>query len=192
MSSKVLVAIAIAGNCAVAAATYAVRGWSAPGAHAVARNTARFSALWFVVALAAPGLARVMRNFPRESTLVRSFVGAHLIHFSTVLALLVGFESAHLREHPGQAVAVVSIGFSVVLLLGVTASRSAPRVGTVINRVTLYAVFLIFFAAFVRHPLPLRAISMALGLALVLRLAARGFSSRSAIDAEKSRSAAQS
>jgi hypothetical protein len=192
MSSTIVIGIAVLGNCAVAAATYAVRGWAAAGGHAAARNTARFSLAWFVVAFAAPGIVRFIRKLPSDATLVRSFVGAHVVHFAAVLGLLLGFESAHLRQHPGQAVAVIGIGFSIVALLGLTAPSTA-RVCVTINRITLYLVFLIFFAAFVAHPIkPLRAISFVLGAALILRLLSGTTFYQSRAAAPNSRSAAQS
>ncbi len=192
MSSRGPIGIAVAANCLVAGATYAVQGWNAAGAHAAARNTARFSLAWFVVAFAAPALTRFIRNLPAEAVLIRSFVGAHVVHFATVLSLLVGFESAHLAEHPGRAAAVIGIGFSVVVLAGVTASPRASRLYTAVHEIALYVVFLIFFAGYAVHPIkPLRAIGAVLGVALILRLVSGMTFWRARVEAEESRTAAQ-
>jgi hypothetical protein len=190
MSTRAAIGIAVAGNGLVAAATYAVRGWGASGAHAAARHTARFSLLWFVVAFAAPGLMRFTRSLPSPAALVRAFVGAHLVHFATVLALVVGFESSHVAEHPGQSAAVIGLGAAIVILLGLTASFGTSRFYAAVHRVALYVVFLIFFAAYVKHPVhPLRAISVVLVVALILRLTSGWTYYRASAGQEKSRAA---
>lgn len=190
--SKGPIGIAVAGNCVVAAATYVVLGWTAFGAHAAARNTARFSFAWFVVAFAAPALARFVRNLPPEATLICSFLGAHVVHFATVLSLLVGFDFARVAEHPGRMAAVVGIGFSIVVLTALTASPRRSLLYTAVHKVTLYAVFMIFFAGYIRYPVkPLRALSVVLGLALILRLVSGLTLWQRRVKAEESRTPAQ-
>ena len=192
MTSKGPIAIAVAGNCLVAGATYAVHGWNALGGHAAARNTARFSAVWFVVAFASPALVRFLRNLPTEAILIRSFVAAHMVHFIAVLTLIVGFEAAHLAEHPAQEAAVLGLGFLVVVLPGLTASPRASRVYTAVHKITLYMVFLIFFASYTINPVrPLRLFSIVLGLALTLRLVSGMTFWRERAEVEESRTAAQ-
>jgi hypothetical protein len=171
VTGRILLSIAVAGNCAVTAITFAVYGWNVHGAHNAARNTARFSVLWFLMAFAAPGLARFIRVLPAQATLTQSFVAAHIVHFATVAILLAIFESAHLSSDPLRAAIVVLIGFSAVVGLGLTATPRTSRFYTAVHKVILYAIFLIFFLVFVHHPVkPLRLLAVALGLALLLRI----------------------
>lgn len=173
MGTRLLLAAAAASNIGVAAATLVTRGWNAAGAHAAARNTARFSCLWFVAAFAAPGLARLVRGLPAGARLVQAFVAAHLVHFATVAALIAAFERAHLAEQPGQAAAILLIGFSVVVGAGITALPRPWRVYSAIHQVTLYLIFLIFFLAFARNAVkPLRLLAVLLACALLVRLVA--------------------
>lgn len=168
-----LPSIAAASNLAVAVTTLAIRGWNAGGAHAAARNTARFSCLWFVAAFAAPGLARMVRGLPAGARLAQAFVAAHLVHFAVVTALIASFERAHLAQKPGQSAAVLLIGFSVVVGVGITATPRTSRLYTGVHRVTLYLVFLIFFLAFAHNAVkPVRLLAVFLALALLSRLAA--------------------
>ncbi len=173
MGSRLLLGTAAASNLAVALATVAARGWNASGAHAAARNSARFSCLWFLVAFAAPGLARLARGVPAGAHLVQAFVAAHLVHFATVAALIAALERAHLAEKPGQAAAILLIGFSLVVGAGLTAIPRPSRLYSTVHRVTLYLIFLIFFLAFARNTVkPLRLLAVLLACALLLRLAA--------------------
>jgi hypothetical protein len=165
--------VAVGTNIVVAVATLAVRGWNAPGAHAAARNTARFSCLWFVVAFAAPGLSRWLRALPAGERLVHAFVAVHLVHFAVVAALIASFERAHLAQKPGSSVAILLIGFSLVVGAGLTATSRSSPLYTWAHRVTLYLIFVIFFLAFAPNPVkPLRLMAVPLLLALVLRLTA--------------------
>ena len=164
--------IAIAGNSAVAAATFAIYGWNLSGAHAAARYTARFSVLWFVAAFAAPGLARFVRSLPSETMLIQAFVGAHLVHFAVVGALIAILEPAPLLQNPARNGSIVLLGFALVLTAGLTATkRPASRLRSAIHNSTLYLIFLIFLFAYALNPSkPLRLFAVVLGLALILRL----------------------
>jgi hypothetical protein len=174
MGSRLPIWIAVAGNCAVAAVTYAVRGWNGAAAHAAARNTARFSMMWLVVGFAAPGLVRFVRALPAETRLVQAFVSAHLVHFATVGLLLARFEWTHVTQNPLEVAAMVLIGAGIVITAGLTAPPRESRIYAGIHSVTLYLVFLIFFLAYVRHPVkPLRLLAIPLGIALLLRLTSR-------------------
>ena len=174
MGGRTPIWIAVAGNCVVAAATYAVFGWNAAAAQAAARNTARFSLIWLTVGFAAPGLVRFMRTLPPETRLIQAFVSAHLVHFATVGLLLTIFEWARVTQNPVEVTATVLIGAGAVLTAGLTATPRASRLYTGIHGVTLYIVFLIFFAAYLRHPVkPLRLLAVPLGIALLLRLTSR-------------------
>jgi hypothetical protein len=171
-TTRIPIGIAVVANLVVAATTYALRGWSLAGdAHAAARNTARFSALWFIVAFASPGLAHTVRALRSEARLVQSFFAAHIVHFATVVMLLWRFESAHVYNNPIRALAVIGIGFGLVSTLGLTATPRSSRVYTAVHKTALYAVFLIFFLAFVRNRvLSLRMLAVGLGMALILRV----------------------
>jgi hypothetical protein len=160
---------ALFGNLAVAAITLAILGWNSAGAHAAARNTARFSALFCAAALASPAVFRIFHR-DRESQLILAFVAAHVVHFLTVAALLVTFERAHIAERAAQSVAVIAVGFSLTLGLGLAATAVRPA-AKAIRSITLYAASLIFFLAFFHHNVrPLRAIAVIIAVALVLRL----------------------
>jgi hypothetical protein len=170
--SRIVALGAAASNLAVVAVTYMVRGWNAAGAHAAARNTARLSALCFAVAFAAPGLVRLLRSLPTPETLVHSFFAAHAVHLGAVTILLTRFEFSHVSQQPGRTAAVVLGGFLLVLVAALTATPGPSWTYSYVHRGTLYAVFLIFFLAFVAHPTkPLRAVAVLLALSLVLRLA---------------------
>jgi hypothetical protein len=172
VSTRTVVLSAAATNLAVIAVTYAVRGWSAVAAHAAARNTARLSALWFAVAFAAPGLVRFFHSFPAPATVVHSFFAAHIVHFAAVAILLTRFEFSHVSQHPGRAATVVLGGFLVVLVAALTATPRPSWTYLYLHRATLYAMFLIFFLAFVANQAkPLRAVAGLLALSIVFRLA---------------------
>src|SRR5579862_3734833 len=158
-----LLGMAAASSLGVAVTTLAIRGWNSGGAHAAARNTARFSCLWFVAAFAAPGVARLVHGLP---------VAARLVQFAVVAALIASFERAHLAQKPGQSAAVLLIGFSLVVGLGITATSRTSRLYTAVNRGMLYLIFLIFFFAFVHNAVkPVRLLAVLLALALLSRLA---------------------
>jgi hypothetical protein len=173
MSTRVLLGVAAASNAGVALATFAMQGWNSAGAHAAARDTARFSCLWFLVAFSSPGLVRLLRGLPAGARLVQAFVAAHLVHFAVVAALIASFERAHLTQKPGQAAAILLIGFSLVVGAGLTAMPRPSRLYSAAHQVTLYLIFLIFFLAFARNAVkPLRLLAVLLVCALLLRLAA--------------------
>jgi len=89
-----------------------------------------------------------------------------------VAALIASFERAHLAQQPGQSAAVLLIGFSLVVGLGITAMPRASHLYTAVHRGMLYLVFLIFFLAFAHNAVkPLRLLAVLLAGALLLRLA---------------------
>ena len=140
-----------------------------PGAHAAARNTARFSALCCAAALASPAVFRIFHR-DTESQLILTFVAAHVVHFLTVAALLFSFERTHIAARPSQSAAVIAVGSSLIVGLGVTAAAARP-LGMTIRSLTLYGASLVFFLAFFHHSVrPLRAIAALLVVALLLRL----------------------
>lgn len=171
MNGRLPLWTALTGNCLIAAAIFIIDGWNKEAAHAAARDTARFSLLWFTVAFAAPGIRRLFPVWPAEAKLIRAFVAGHLVHFSVVLALIVSFETAHLRQKPVQVAAIVIVGFVVVITAGITATPRASALYTAVRTLAIYAAFLIFFLAYVRHPVrPMRLLAVPLALALIIRL----------------------
>jgi hypothetical protein len=170
--AKFLIFSAGMANVFLTLGTFAVWGWNSAGAHAAARNSARFAAIWFLIAFAAPALVRLTYRLPSPPVFLGTWFAAHLVHFTSVALLLAVFERGHLMQHPGRAALVVLIGAGVVFGTALTAS-SCSRVGVVIHNISLYAVFTLFTLAFVRNRVvALRFLALALGLALILRLAA--------------------
>jgi len=178
VSSRFLLWIVAAANAVVAVFTYAVLGWSPPGAHAATRNTARFSGICFAIAFASPALARFGRRFPSEATLILAFVAAQGVHFAAVTVLLSTFERAHVANNLLRTAVVVTLGFGLVLLASLT---SQPRVGrwySAMRAFALYAIFLIFTLGFATNRVkPLRGLLVLFFAALVLRASAH-FQSR--------------
>lgn len=114
------------------------------------------------------------RALPSEARLVQSFFAAHIVHFATVMMLLWQFEGANAYGNPIRAVAVIGIGSGLVMTLGLTATPHRSRVYTAVHKIALYAVFLIFFLAFVRNRVfLLRMLAVGLAVALILRLTGR-------------------
>jgi hypothetical protein len=170
LSSRTAFFLALFGNLVIAAITLGALGWNSSGSHAAARNTARFSGLCCAAALASPAVFRIFRR-DVESQLILTFVAAHVVHFLTVAALLFSFERSHIAARPGQSAAVIAVGSSLIVVLGVTAAAARPWAMT-IRSLTLYAASLIFFLAFFHHSVwLLRAIAALLVFALLLRLA---------------------
>lgn len=183
MSQRTLVLSAIAAEVVIAAASYAMFGWNGIGAHVAARWTARFSVLIFIVAFAQVGLARWIASLPSYATLLHTFVAAHCVHFATVATVLFLDKDNHFVKNPGPAAAIISIGFSVVIISGMTASRRS-MLTKVVNEVTTFFVFVLFFLAFARHHfVPLRAIAVLLVVALILRIAGALQSAKRAVAA---------
>lgn len=166
--------IAFSANCLIAAATYAMHGWNSLGTQAAARNTARFSMLWFLIGFASPGLARLVRlvrALPCQARLLQAFLPAHIVHFAAVAALLSTFGAAHIRQHPGQATAVIVIGVTLAAVVGLMANPRPARWYTVLHSISMYAVFLIFFLAFMTNrEKPLRGLAVLAAAALVFRV----------------------
>lgn len=176
MDNRSLIPIwfALAANIFVAAATFAVHGWTAAATHAAARNTARFASLCFLLAFAAPGLTRWFPGLRSQGRLIHAYVAAHLVHFAVVGVLLLVFESAHLVQAPGKSSAVVLIGAAVVLTAGITARLRPSRLYNGVHAFAMYAIFAIFLLAFAHNPVKsLRVVAVLLGLALAVRLTSK-------------------
>jgi hypothetical protein len=173
MSERTIIALSVFINLVITSVALAVFGWNAVGAHASARYTARFSACAFVFAFAHPGLIRWFRSLPSYASLIHAFVGAHCVHFAAV-ALTIALDLDHdLRKSPGPAAAVVGVGFSLVILTGLTVSASS-KLYRVLHSLTVYAVFAIFLLGYVKHPLhPFRSVAVALIVSLALRISGK-------------------
>ena len=167
MSQRKLVISAIVANILVAAIAYALYGWTRIGAHVAARSTARFAALVFIVAFAQPGLARWNASLPSYITLVYTWVAAHCVHFLTVAITFALDRSPH--PHVAE---IVVVGFTIVVLSGVTVTHRLSRAMRAIHAVAIYAAFAVFMLAFATNRfVPLRAMAVLLVLALGLRVA---------------------
>ena len=119
-------------------------------------------------------LVRFVRALPAETRLIQAFVSAHLVHFATVGLLLTMFEWERVAQNPVKVAATVLIGAGAVIATGLTATPRPSRIYAGIHSFALYIVFLIFFTAYLRHPVkPLRLVAVPLGLALLLRLTSR-------------------
>lgn len=168
---SVLLWCALGCNVLLAATTVGVYGWTPAGIHAAARNTARFASLWFVVAFAAPGLTRFVPLLPTEERLTRAYVAGHLVHFAVVSLLILTFDSAHVLQAPGRSAAIVLVGFVIVMAVGMTARPRLSRLHAAARSFALYAIFGIFFLAFVHNSFtPVRLLAIVFAVALVLRL----------------------
>ena len=179
MSQRKLVISAIVANTLVAAIAYALYGWTRIGAHVAARSTARFAALVFVIAFAQPGLARWIASLPSYATLVYAWVAAHCVHFVAV-AITFALDRS---PHPHLAEIVV-VGFTIVVISGVTVGHSVSRAMRVIHAVAIYATFLVFMLAFATNRfVPLRALAVLLVLSLALRVAGMMTAKRTPITA---------
>lgn len=170
--AKLLIYSAAIANIVTALGTFAILGWNSGAAHAAARNSARFAAIWFLLAFAAPALVRFTQRLPAPRILLWAWFTAHLVHFASVAVLLATFERGHLMQHPGQAALVILIGSGFVFGAALTGS-SHSHAAALVHNVSLYAVFTLFTLAFAHNRVvALRLLAVALGLALILRLAA--------------------
>jgi len=176
VSQRALVSSAVAANLLIAAGSFAMFGWNGIGAHVAARWTARFSVLIFVVAFGQPGFSRWIASLPSYAALVHTFVAAHCVHFAAVITVLFLDKQNHFVRNPRPASAIIVIGFSLVIVAGVTAGLRASPVYRAIHAFTIYAVFVIFMMAFASHRfLPLRMIALLLAISLVARIVAAIF-----------------
>jgi hypothetical protein len=122
-----------------------------PGAHAASRFTARFSLAIFILAFAQPGLITWSARWPTYVALVRSFLAAHCVHFAAVTVMLVMDPYSMLRNSPLQAAPLISIGFLVVIVAGVTASAREQRY-RILHSLTISLVFGIFLLDYASDP----------------------------------------
>ncbi len=170
LSNRKLVVTAAAGNVLVIALCFAVYGMNHEGAGSAARNTARFAICFFLAGFAAPGLRKWLPWYPQPAPLIQAFVAAQMVHFCAVIALHTKFAAEPLQLGLPQ-IAVVLLGFSLILATGLTATpRPQSRVSSVAHVVLPYVVWLILAADYPGHPVkPVRLVAIPVFLALALR-----------------------
>ena len=166
---KLLLAAAFC-NVLIIAFCFAVYGMNTEGAGEATRNTARFAICFFLAGFAAPGLRKWLRWYPEPVTLIQAFVAAQMVHFCSVIALHTKFSAEPMQLGTPQ-VAIVLVGFSIVLGAGLTAlPRTQSRVYSAARVVFLYLIWLILAADYSTHPVKsLRLVGIVVFLALVLR-----------------------
>jgi hypothetical protein len=170
LSNRQLIAFAIVFNVITAVVTYTELGWNSAAGHAAARNTARFAVLLFLAAFSAPGLRRVVASLPSSIALVHSYVSAHVVHFVTVVIVVVLDKTHFLRQFSVPGLLTVAIGASVVIGAGLTASVTSIA-KRVIHEFCMFAVFAIFFLDYLKHPEhSLRWFAVPLAVAFVFRV----------------------
>jgi hypothetical protein len=185
LSNRKLLVIASASNVLLIALCFAVYGMNLEGAGSATRNTARFAICFFLAGFAAPGLRKWLSWYPQPAPLIQAFVAAQMVHFCAVIALHTRFAAEPLHLGLPQ-IAVVLLGFSLILAIGILAtgisetgmtatSRPQSRVSSAAYVVLLYVVWLILAADYPGHPVkPVRLVAIPVFLALVLRHLPRG------------------
>jgi hypothetical protein len=131
--------------------------------HCTVRN------LFFLASFAAPGLRKWLPWYPQPAPLIQAFVAAQMVHFGAVIALHTKFAAEPLHLGPPQ-IAVVLLGFSLILATGLTATpRPQSRVYSLAHVVFPYVIWLILAADYPGHPVkPVRLIAIPVLFALVL------------------------
>ena len=175
MSDRKLLFFATIANIIIALVTYALLGWNSAGAHAAARNTARLAVFVFLIGFAQPGVSRLITWLPSAAALIEAFVCAQVVHFVTVIITVVLDKGHFLRHFSLAGLLTVVIGASAVLGTAFTAHMQS-RLLHVLHEVSLYVVFLIFFADYLKHPdRSLRVIAFVLAAGLVARVAGQWY-----------------
>lgn len=169
-SNRTLVAGTIICNCLIIGLCFATFGINAEGACSATRNTGRFAMIFFLTGFAAPGLANLIVSLPKTSSLIYAFVAAQMVHFGSVAVLhtLFAKQPLHLSV---PLVAIVAGGFSMVAAAGLTVDPHPQyRFYTILHIFTIYGIFLILAADYLRHPVkPLRIIAGPVLASLLLR-----------------------
>jgi hypothetical protein len=170
LSTRKLLVAAPAFNVLVIVACFAVYGMNHEGAGAATRNTARFAICFFLAGFAAPGLRKWLTWYPQPATLIQAFVAAQMVHFCAVVALHTKFAAEPLQLGLPQ-IAVVLLGFSLVLGAGLTATpRPQSRIYSAAHVALPYLIWLFLAADYPGHPVKaLRLVAIPVFLALVLR-----------------------
>jgi len=171
---KLLLAVAVS-NVLIIGLCFATYGMDAEGAGVATRSTARFAICFFLAGFAAPGLGKWLPWYPEGANLIQAFVAAQMVHFCSVIALHTKFATEPLQLGAPQ-IAIILVGFSIVLGAGITARPRAPSgIHHAAHRVLLYIIWLILAADYAQHPIKsLRLVAIPLVIALVLRHLPRG------------------
>jgi hypothetical protein len=175
VSDRKLVLAAAVCNVFIIVLCFAVYGANSAGAGAAARNTARFAICFFLTGFAAPGLRNWLPRYPQSASLIQAFVAAQMVHFCSVIVFQTKFAAKPLQVGAPQ-IAVVLVGFSTVLVAGLTATPwPQSRIRSGVHVVSLYFIWLILAADYPKHPVKsLRLVVIPVILALVLRHLPRG------------------
>jgi hypothetical protein len=170
LSNRKLLLTAAFCNVGVIVLCFALYGVNAEGTRAATRNTARFAICFFLAGFAAPGIRKWLPRYPQPAALIQAFVAAQMVHFCSVIALNTMFAAEPLQLGPPQ-IAVVLVGFSIVMGAGLTAIPPAlSRVYSSTHVLLLYLIWLILAVDYPQHPVkPLRLVAIPVVLALVLR-----------------------
>jgi hypothetical protein len=108
---------------------------------------------------------------PTAASLVKAFVAAQCVHFVAVIVTIALDNTHFLRHFSIGTVLTVGIGFSVVILAGLTATPRPSRLHNALHSISLYLIYPIFLLAYFKHPVkPLRVVALLLVIALVIRL----------------------
>jgi len=170
LSDRKLILAAAFCNVFIILLCFAVYGTNGAGAGAAARNTARFAICFFLTGFAAPGLREWLPRYPQSASLIPAFVAAQMVHFCSVIVLQAKFVAKPLQLGAPQ-IAIVLVGFSIVLVAGLTAAPSShSRIHSAVHVVSLYLIWLVLAADYPSHPIKaLRLVAIPVFLALVLR-----------------------
>jgi len=102
--------------------------------------------------------------------LILAFVAAQMVHFCAVIALHTRFAAEQFRLDDPH-LAVIMVGFSIVMGAGITASsRTQSKIVRTRHVVLLYRLWLIFAIDYAKHPVKqFRLVAVVVVLALLLR-----------------------
>jgi hypothetical protein len=154
---------ATAANIVVAIATYIYYGWNGVGGAVAARNTARLSSVFFAVALASHFHSRFGRDYV---PLIKAFVAAHVVHYTTVIA----FHAILDKLATSMFWSVSSTGAILLAATALTIAK-APRTHLVLTYVVWLAFMLAFTSGLAKHMLLYAPFVALLVLAMVVHIA---------------------
>ncbi|HXH65564.1 MAG TPA: hypothetical protein VNI81_00090 [Candidatus Limnocylindrales bacterium] len=111
-----------------------------------------------------------MPRYPEGAELILAFVAAQMVHFCAVIALHTRFAAEQFRLDDPH-LAVIMVGFSIVMGAGITASsRTQSKIVRTRHVVLLYRLWLIFAIDYAKHPVKqFRLVAVVVVLALLLR-----------------------
>src|SRR6266478_7479675 len=140
LSNRKLLLAAAFNNVLIIGICFAINGMNAEGAGVATRSTARFAICFFLAGFAGPGLGKWLPWYPEGANLIQAFVAAQMVHFCSVIALHTKFATEPLQLGAPQ-IAIILVGFSIVLGAGITARPRAPSgIYHAAHRVLLYII----------------------------------------------------